>query len=281
MLKNVSLLLIICAFLSFSLEGQIRTPAPSPSATFTQDVGLSKITVEYSRPSAKGRTIFSADGLVPHDAIWRAGANAATKVTFSDDATVNGSELKGGSYAVLVTPRATSWDVHFYTYEGGNFGSYVEKTPAATVNAQVQKLPFNVESFTIAVGNLTSNSAHLEFMWENTYVGLNVEVEVDSKVMANIERVMAGPSGNDYFNAASYLHDSGKDLNLALEYITKATDVPEPRFWQVRRKALILADLGRKADAIAAAKQSMELAKAAGNQDYVRMNKKSITDWSM
>ena len=90
---------------------------------------------------------------------------------------------------------------------------------------------------------------------------------------------MAGPSANDYFAAASYLHDSGKELTKALDYINKATEGDNPAFWMVRRKALILADMGKKQEAIAAAKQSMELAKKAGNEDYVRMNEKSIKEW--
>ena len=99
--------------------------------------------------------------------------------------------------------------------------------------------------------------------------------------MASIDKVMNGPSTNDYFNAGTYYHTSGKDLNKALEYVQKATSSGEPKFWQVRREALILADLGRKAEAIKAAKKSLELAKTAGNDDYVRMNEKSLKAWSM
>lgn len=269
----------LALLLTISTYAQISTPAPSPSATTTQAVGLTEITVEYSRPGMKGRTIFAEDGLVPFGAMWRTGANSATKITIGQDATIGGVEVEGGSYAVLTKPMASEWMFMLYPYEGGSWGSYREKTPAATFSAATKSTAMPVESFTIGVNNLTSNSATLDFMWENTMVSVAVEVGVHEQVMANIQRVMAGPSTNDYYQAASYMHDSGSDLKMALEYVQKATNVEEPRFWMVRREALILADLERTQEAIAAAKRSMELAQAAGNEDYVRMNQASIAEW--
>ena len=271
-----TLVLLLVATMAYS---QIETPAASPAAKVEQTVGLTDITVEYSRPGMKDRVIFAEDGLVPHGKIWRTGANAATKVTFSDAVTVNGSELAAGSYAVLTTPSADNWQVHFFTFESRSFGSYLDKTPDLTVTADVNEMPMTLETFTISIHNITNDGATLNFSWEKTWVSLEIGVEVDSRVMANIESVMAGPTGGDYYAAASYYHSAGKDLNQALEWINKATNVDEPKFWQVRRKALILADLGKTQEAIAAAEQSMMLAEKAGNEDYVRMNKKSIEMW--
>ena len=119
------------------------------------------------------------------------------------------------------------------------------------------------------------------FLWENTYVPVSIGVNVDEKVMASIKRTLSGPSAGDYYAAGSYMHDEGKDLEKALTYVQKATSSDKPRFWQVRKESLILADLGRKAEAITAAKKSLELAKAAGNDDYVRLNEKSLKEWGM
>lgn len=269
----------LALLLTISTYAQISTPAASPSATTTQEVGLTELTVEYSRPSMKGRTIFAKDGLVPFGSVWRTGANAATKITVGQNATIGGVEVEGGSYAVLTKPMANEWTFMLYPYEGRSWGSYREKTPAATFSVATKSTAAAVETFTIGVNNLSSNGASLDFMWENTMVSVPVEVEVHEQVMSNIQRVMAGPSTNDYFQAASYLHESGDDLKMALEYVQKATNIDEPRFWMVRREALILADLGRTQEAIAAARRSMELAKAADNEDYVRMNEKSIAEW--
>ena len=267
-------------FIVSTAFSQITTPAPSPSAKFEQTVGLTTVSVEYSRPGMKGRTIFAEDGLVPYGKIWRTGANAATKMTFSDDVTINGQELKGGAYAVLTKPSKDSWDFHFYPYEGRSFGSYVEKEPALVTTSEVRMADWAMETFTIGTGELTTTSANFHFMWENTRVTIVIGVNVDDQVMANIDRVMAGPSQNDYFNAASYYHEAGKDLNQAYKWICKATDVDSPRFWQVRRKALIEADMGKKAEAIKTAEMSMKLAMEAGNDDYVALNKKSIAEWT-
>ena len=281
MKKNLLLLPLLLLVGFATMQAQIVTPAASPSAKVTQVVGLTEVSLDYSRPSVKGRTIFSADGLVPYGKVWRTGANSATKISFSDDVTINGSALPAGSYAILTVPSATSWDVSFYAHESTNWSSYVEKEAVATVTVPSQNLPFTLESFTINIDGMSNTGANIFIGWASTGVALQLGVDVDTKVMAGIESTMAGPSANDYYNAASYYHDSGKDLKQALKWINKATAGDSPRFWQVRKKALILADLGMKKEAIAAAKQSLSLAQAAGNEDYVRMNEKSIQEWSM
>ncbi|PSR11518.1 MAG: dihydrolipoamide dehydrogenase [Bacteroidetes bacterium] len=266
--------------LTFASFAQINTPSPSPGAEISQSVGLTKIMVEYARPAMKGRTIFADKGLVPFGEIWRTGANSATKITLGEDMSLGGVEMKGGDYAVLTRPNAKEWTFMFYPYESSSWNSYTEQEPAAKVSVMVTKSGASVESFTIGVNNVTESTATLDFSWENTLVSIPVKVSVHEKVMADIKRIMAGPSANDYYAAASYLNTSGTDNKLALEYIQKANETKEPRFWMVRREALILADLGRKAEAIEAAKRSMALAKEAGNMDYVRMNENSIAEWS-
>ncbi len=274
------LLSVFALVLTVSSFAQISTPAASPGAQITQAVGLTKIMVDYSRPAMKGRTIFAADGLVPFGKIWRTGANSATKITLGQDAKVGGVAVKAGDYAVLTIPTAKEWTFMMYTYEGSSWNSYTEKEPAAKFMAATAKTATSAESFTIGVNNVMSNSATIDFMWENTMVSVPVEVDVHELVMTAIKRTMAGPSTNDYYAAASYLHDNGTDNALALEYIQKATAGDKPGFWMVRRESLILADLDRTQEAIAAAKRSLALAKEAGNDDYVRMNEKSIAEWT-
>lgn len=272
--------LFFLALMSQPLTAQISTPAPSPASKLMQTVGLTDITVEYSRPGVKGRTIFAAEGLVPFGEVWRAGANAATKISFSDDVKVGDQELKGGDYAILTKPNANAWEVMFYPYESGNWTAYVEKEPALSVEAKTMKTGHKIENFTIMIDGITTDEAQLIFAWDNTAASLPLKVNVDQRVLSNIERVLAGPTPNDYFAAASYYHQTGKDLTKALEWVKKANDTDQPRFWQVRLEALILADLNRKKEAVEAAKKSMKLAEEAGNKDYVRMNQKSIEEWN-
>lgn len=281
MIKNLTTVVLLIASAATLAMGQITTPQPSPAATVTQTIGLTEVTVEYSRPGVKGRAIFG--DLVPFDQVWRTGANSATKITFSEDVTVEGQELAAGSYAILTKPGASKWDVHFYKYEGRSWGSYVEKTPTVVASVAAIQLPsgMKMENFNILFDQLTNNGGNLEMIWDGTVVPVSIGVKTHDAVMADINKTLAGPSANDYYAAGAYLLDADQDLEKALMYVQKATHGDNPRFWQVRREAVLLGKLGRKAEAIAAAQKSLSLAKEAGNEDYVRLNEKSIKEWSM
>ena len=127
--------------------------------------------------------------------------------------------------------------------------------------------------------DLATGSAVLGILWENVYVGVKFEVPTDIITSKSIETVMAGPSGNDYFQAANYYHTEGKDLKQALAWMQKATAGENPPFWYLRRMSLIQADLGDKKGAIATAQKSLAAAENAKNDDYVKMNKESIAAW--
>ena len=238
------------------------------------------VTVEYSRPSMKGRTIFG--GLVPYDKIWRTGANANTKITFSDDVMVGGKEVKAGTYAIYTRPGVQSWDVMLYS-DSNNWGTpqkWDDSKVAATAKAQVFPLPIDIETFTMSFDDITNNSANLGMMWEKSYVALPIEFMTDKQVSASIDRVMNGPSANDYYQAAVYYLNAGKDINKAKTWIDKAIEMREqPAFWFHRQQSLIYAKAGDKKGAISAAKKSLEMAKEAGNDDYVALNTKSLKEW--
>lgn len=274
-------LLIALLFVGvISANAQIKTPAPSPFSKVEQVVGLTDVTLEYSRPAMRGRTIFG--NLVPFDKIWRTGANARTKITFSDDITIEGDTLKKGSYAIFTKPAADSWEVYFYTdYEGGGAPrNWDDSKVALKTTAKTESMPMPVQSFTMSFDDLTEASGVIGMLWENTYVGVKFNVPTDAITSKSIESVMSGPSANDYNNAASYYRKNGKDLKQALIWSTKATELNKSAFWMMREKSLIHAAMGDKKGAIEAAKKSMEVAEKAGNAAYVKMNKESIANWS-
>jgi len=278
MKKTITLFLAFFAVVAISFA-QIKTPAPSPFSKVEAMAGLTKVTIEYSRPGVKGRTIFG--DLVPFGEVWRTAANQATKISFDKDVQIAGKDLKAGSYSILTKPMATEWTVMLFHHTSTSWSAYTKDDAKLAVEVKVPAKPLNhiVESFTIGVGNLTNDAATLDISWDKTMVSIPVDLHTKKDAMASIDKTMAGPSQGDYFAAASYLHEIG-DLEQAYKYVTKATDGDNPRFWQVRRKALILADMGKKAEAIAVAKQSLDLATKAGNKDYIRMNEKSISEWS-
>lgn len=280
MLKNLLTLTLIIG-LSISLNAQIDTPAPSPFSKIEQVVGLSDVTIEYSRPAMRGRTIFG--DLVPYGKLWRTGANYRTKITFSDDVMVDGKDLKAGSYGILSIPTEDYWDLIFYTdANGGGAPSTLDDSKVALkITIKTQLLTEDVQSFTISTSDLTHNSAKIHISWEKTQVSFDVITPTDKRAMASIEKAMSGPSADEYFDSAVYYLNSGKDLKLAKQWMDKAISMFDtPRFWHLRQQSLIYAALGDKEGAIEVAKKSLADAEASGNADYIKMNKESIAVWS-
>ncbi len=279
--KMKKLSLLLCFVLAVvSLQAQINTPQPSPAATLTQTVGLTEVSIDYSRPNMRGRAIFG--DLVPFDKVWRTGANARTKVTFSDDVVVDGQNLKAGTYAIFTKPSSASWEVYFYTeYNGGGTpGEWDESKVAAKTTVQVIPMPVSIESFTITIDDLANDSAVIGILWEETYVGVKFEVPTDATVMKSIEDTMNGPGAGDFYASAIYYYTEGKDIGKAKEWIDKAMSMIEkPRFWHLRQQSLIYAKAGDSKNAIAIAKKSLADAEASGNQDYIKMNKDSLKEW--
>jgi len=269
---------------NYAIEAQVKTPQPSPKSLIQQTVGLTEVEIEYSRPSAKGRIIFG--DLVPFGKLWRTGANANTTVSFSDDVVIKGTTLKKGKYALYTTPKADMWEVVFYssTDNWGTPENWDANKVVVLTNVDPISLGNSVETLTIAVNNLTNDSATLDIAWEKTMVSIKFEVPTQKSAMASIEKALAGPTAGDYFSSAQYYFQSNGDLNKALEYVNKAismvklgSDVP---FWHLRQKSLIQAKLGDKAGAIATAKLSLAGAQKEKNDDYVKMNNDSIKEWS-
>ena len=268
--------------LAFSVNAQVETPQPSPFSKIEQKVGLTDITIEYSRPSVKGRKIFG--GLEPYGGnVWRTGANKNTTVEFSDDVVIAGTKVKAGKYAIFTKLNsATQWDVMFYT-DTENWGTprnWDDSKVAATAKVDVMEIPFNVETMAIDINSITNGGAHLEIIWEKSYAAVPFTVPTDAKVQASIDKALNGPAMGDYYNAAVYYVSEGKDPKQAKMWIDKAMSMTDtPRFWHLRQKSLIYAAAGDKAGAIEAAKASLADAEKSGNAGYVKMNKDSLKEW--
>lgn len=274
----LSILVLAVSFVGYS---QIETPQPSPTSKIEQKVGLTDVTLEYSRPDMRGRKIFG--DLVPYGKIWRTGANSNTKITFSDDFSVGDQSLKAGTYAIYTIPGETSWEVIFYN-DATNWGTpqnWDDSKVATKVSAEVYKLPMSIETFTMTFDDLNSGGATLGILWENTYVGVEFKVPTDDKVLTSINDVMNGtPTANDYYAAAVYYSQENKDIKTALKWMEKAMSMTEkPAYWQLRQQSLIYAKDGNKEAAIQSAKKSLAGAEEAGNEDYVKLNKDSLKEW--
>lgn len=259
------------------LNAQLKVPAPSPSQTLKQAVGLSDITIDYSRPGAKGRVIYG--DVVPFGKVWRTGANSATKITFGEDVKVEGNAVVAGTYALYTVPNKDSWEVMLYKdlTLGGNVADYKKENEVAHFSVKPKTLNDKVETFTIDVADVTANSANIELNWEKTRVTFNVVADIDTKIMKNIEANVITDS-RPYFQAASYYYENNKDLKQASEWADKAIVANPKAFWIVMLKAKIQAKQNDKKGAIVSAEKVITLATEAKNDDYVAMAKKLITE---
>lgn len=269
---------ILLTMLSASLSAQLRAPASSPAATVTQTIGLTDLEVNYYRPSAKGWTIFAADGLVPYGEYWRTGANGATKLSLGDDITLAGQDVKAGDYVVLTKPSSSSWTIYLYTHEGGSWSSYLKKDPVYTLSANSRRAKGYTETFTIAFENLRLDGGDLVLSWADTEVIIPVGVEIQERTMKAINRVLEEPSLGDYFSAATFIHQTGGDLQRALGYVQKVTSSGKGLFFHYYREALILKELGRTSEAKVAAEKSLADAKERDNKDFVRLNEQLLEE---
>lgn len=274
-MKKVLTLFALAGMLCLNAAAQqIKTPAPSPPQYIKQDFGLSAIELSYSRPGVKGRNIFG--DLVPYGKVWRTGANQATTITFGDDVIINKTKVPAGKYGLLTIPGASEWTIIISRQlDVTNPAAYKQDQDVLRVTAGTQDLPFAVENFTILFSNITATTCDLQLIWERTVVTLPVQTDIDARVMTQIDNAM-NKDNHPYFTAAMYYMDNGKDMNKALDWFNKATDQDPKAFFIFYQKAKCQAKLGKKQDALATAKTSLDLSKQASNSDYVALNEKLI-----
>jgi hypothetical protein len=272
-MKHLNLkLFVACSLLSISSFAQINTPAASPSATVSQGIGLTKITIDYSRPSVKGRKIFG--DLVPFGKVWRTGANKITSIRFDDEVLVNGTAVKAGSYGLYTIPTATEWTVILNTddKQWGSYG-YDEKKDVYRFKVKPSQSKSFVEQMAIEIEGINPTTADIAIKWENTEAKFRVEQPVDAKIMAEIEEKTskADATIDTYFAAADYYYQKGIHLDKALVWANKVIE-QNKEYWAYQLVARVAAKQGNCAVALANAEKSMELAQKASDDAYIKLN---------
>jgi len=259
----------------FAQTPKVDFPAASPACTLKQHVGLTDIEIVYSRPGVKARPIFG--GLVPYGQVWRTGANNATKITFSTPVKLNGAEIPAGTYALFTIPGETEWTIIINKAAAASIFNYNQTNDLVRVKATPVKLSQSIETFTIEFTDIRDESATLNLLWEKTLVPVKIEIELTGKLVPQIEAVMSAAEGRKpYYQAALFYYDHGQDLQKASKWIDAAIADRET-YYIVHLKAKILAKLGDKEGAIAAAKRSTELAIKAKDTGYVKLNEDLIS----
>lgn len=266
---------IIVAILAFfciigSTTAQVRMPQPSPTQNIRQDFGMGTIELTYSRPAAKGRKIFG--DLVPYNKLWRTGANAATKIVFTENVELGGKKLDTGTYVIYTIPGIESWEI-IINKGIKNWGTdgYKETEDVCRFKVEPYKTKNKLESFTMQFAEIKPESCELQIQWAKTAIVIPITTNIKDKIKAQINTAMLTDK-KPYWQAAQFYKEYDDNLPKALENCTKAIEENDKAFWMWIYKAKIQRDMGDKEGARTSAKRSLELAKEAKNDDYVKMN---------
>ena len=269
-MKKIFLPAIALACFSQATTAQVAMPAPSPTQSIKQAFGIGSLELTYSRPSIKGRKIYG--DLVPYNKLWRTGANAATKLVLTEPLEIGGKKMDTGTYVLYTIPGIDSWEV-ILNKGLTNWGTdgYKETEDVARFKVDPLKMKNKMETFTMNFSNVGPEYCSLDIMWEKTIVSIPIKADFKDKVRAQIEAVMKGDK-KPYWQAAQFYNEYDKNLPKALENVTKAIEENDKAFWIWIYKARIQKELGDMAGAMVSSKKSLDLAKEAKNDDYVKLN---------
>lgn len=276
-MKKLIVVLTSTAFLFLlNASAQVKFPQPSPTQTIKQNFGLGTIELVYSRPAAKGRKVFG--DLVPYGKLWRTGANGATRLTFSEPVEINGKKLDIGAYILYTIPGEETWEIIInkgLTNDGS--GGYKESEDVYRFKTESVKTKNKTESFTMQFANVKPESCDLQLMWEKKLISIPITTNIKENIRGQIDAAML-TDNKPYWEAAQFYNEYDKNLAKALENITKATDANPKAFYMYLYKAKIQKEMGDIAGAKQTSMISLDLAKEAKNDDYVRMNEKLLKD---
>jgi hypothetical protein len=257
-----------------NLAQNFETPRPSPNATVSQTVGVTHITIDYSSPGVKDRTIWGE--LVPFGEVWRTGANEVTSITFDDPVKISGSELPAGTYGIHSIPGETEWEIIFSKdteVDGGS--NYEPEKDALRIKVKPEEAAF-VERMTFVFTNTTDNKTAVNLWWEKLNISFDIEVSTQELVFAKADDEL---SWLPTFQAANYCLVNDVELEKGMKWI-EASVLLDEVYWNTRIKAQLQNKLGMKADAITAMEKAIELGAKMEDApfDYDRM-KGLLADW--
>ena len=291
---------LVVALSAFGAHAQLRTPRPSQKASVMQTVGVTDITITYSRPAVKGRKVWgdvpadklntiktalgqtatageaTLDGapgagkdfpLEPNGHVWRAGANEATQFAVTDDVLINGQPLKAGTYSLHAIPGKDDWTIIFNS-DAGQWGSftYDSKKDVLRVKTKPQTVAENQENLIYTFDPVTDNTAQVNIRWEHVLVPFTVEVkDVKGLALEKMRAAVAAAKPDDWrtpLQAANYVFNNNlPNKDEASQWLDKSLKVKET-FGNLYTKARVLAGQGKNAEAVAAAEKALQIAKA-------------------
>ena len=267
----------ICSLNAFA---QINMPQPSTTQKITQAFGMGSIELTYSRPNINGRSLLKENSdLAPLNKLWRTGANAATRLKFTDNVTIGGKRLDTGSYVLYTIPGKDTWEV-ILNKGLNNWGTdgYKEAEDVVRFKVKADKAAGNTETFTMQFANIAFESCDLNIIWGGSSIRIPISTNVKDRLRAQVEKALSAEkvNPNAYYPAANFYYEWDKDMTKALNAATKATEVNQNGFWIFLLKAKIQRDMGDKVGAKASAEKCIELATTAKNDEYVKLGSELI-----
>jgi hypothetical protein len=280
--KQTAVALALGLFASIA-EADVEFPAPSPSSTVKQKVGLTDVEVVYSRPSLKGREIFGS--MIPYGEVWRTGANSATRISFSTDVTFGDAKLVSGSYELFTIPGKSEWTVIVQKLpEKASWGAYTYKheNDTARIQTKPEAIAAPVESFTIGFADVTDTGCNLVLEWDRTRVPVKLSVDTVGILTPKIHDAIASGQGltwNFYYGAASLLYNNGGDSAQALDWVNESIKLRAGYPGSLLLKTRLLVKMGRNDEAKAAAAETVESGiKLEGPSSVMARQAKEIAD---
>jgi len=257
-MKKLTLLLSLILATTLTLQAQYQYAGFSPSAKLTQMVGYTKVTIEYTRPMARGRKIFG--GLVPYDKMWHTGAGG-TNITFDRPVTVADRAVPAGTYAFQVFPRRDEWTFVLSTADDG-IGRYNPAYDVVNVCVPVKKPGHFYESYTVEL-DVSPGNAMLYISWTDVQISVPITTPAEVVTQAHIDTLVAAPfrvaSQEDYYRAASYLNFNRRDHEKLVILTNWLTDLDKDRYYPFEMQAKAYLRLGKKEQALSSLKKAVDI----------------------
>lgn len=276
-MKLVKITFILFLTLSIGMFKAQDLPVLSPFGKVEQKVGLTNITIEYSRPSVRGRKIFG--DLLPYGEVWRVGANACTKITTDQTMKFGDQLLQPGTYAIFAFPDEERWKVVFNSdIEQWGSNNYDPKLDVVTLEVIPEDVDFT-ETLEIEIEDITLSSGTLAIHWEKTEVEMPFTLTTNKTAEENIKKALETEEDKSkvHYNAARY-YQNLKDFDAAKKHIKESIKI-KSTYKNLFQKAKILADEGKKKEAIKIGEQALELAKKEEGNDWVEYIEGTIKKW--
>lgn len=275
-------ILLICSFIAcFSANAQLNTPEPSPSASFMQTLGFTKVKVDYARPGVKGREVFGK--MIPYGEIWRTGASDCSTISFNDELTIGGKKIAKGKYSLFTIPNIEQWTIILNTDTTlHGTGGYDEKKDVLRFTVKPEKAPRFYETFTIELSDIVKDNGMLYILWENTMVKFDLVSSAKERILADIDNKinkLKTENAKLYFQAAEYYYNQRMELDQANAWIAKAGMMEMDNVYYPNLQAKILESQGKFAEAIPVAQKTVELSKKQNMIPIAQNWDKKIATW--